>query len=213
MLGSTNLKDWIFPFSNLSDFFKSLLIISKFKTTNLMLCRKIELVIGGKISQTSLKHFISRVNSFPHMYDLSFWKNLSTIESLIYDVLERNNENVCEFLCDLENCVSCNSKLDSQANIINDGRVYYYGKPSQPCYIGIKTCYHCSTEHYLSYADIPNKGRIFYKNIIDSKFISFTNQTVFEKLFICSIKIDFFFKHSSFLSICQHHNQLFNGKK
>ena len=210
MLSSTNLKDWIFPFSNLSDFFKSLLVISKFKTANLMSCRKIELIISEKISQTSLKHFISRVTSFPHMYDLNFWKHLPTLESQINDLLESNNENVCEFLCELRNCIFCNDKLNSEADIYYNGRVYFYGKPSQSCYIGLKKCKHCRTEHYLSYADVPNKGRIFYKNIIESKFISFTNQTVFEKLFICSIKIDFFFKHSSFLNICQHHNQLFN---
>jgi hypothetical protein len=38
--------------------------------------------------------------------------------------------------------------------------------------------------------------------------LSFTKQTVWKK-FIESIKIDFFFKHSSFLNLCNHHYLLF----
>jgi hypothetical protein len=165
------------------------------------------------VSQSSLNHFIARVNSFPQLYDIEFWKNFSQIESNIDDILSKNEESTCEFLCELKSCYCCEGKLNSEADVIYAGRVYFYGKPSQSCNIGVKKCRLCGTEHYLNYADLPSGGRIFFEKIRNDKFLSFTNQTVFEKLLITSVKIDIFFKHSSFFNICQHHNELFNLKR
>lgn len=190
--------------------FRTVMVISKFSSCKIDLATKINLVIKTKIDKTALDMFVSRTKSHSDFYGMKIWQDYSQIELEINTILENNHQKIKEFLTQREICYNCSAKLGDEADALYDAFVYNYGNGSQSCYIGSKICYQCKSEHYLNYVDIPLKGRYFFPDLAESKYVAFTWQIIFDTLLLQSIKLDFFHKHTSFFAVCNFYNDLFN---
>ena len=85
------LKEWISPFTTLNDFFRALVVISKFNSHKIDISKKLSIVLNQRIDKTSLGFFISRVKSHPDVYALDFWANAKKIELQIDELLALKN--------------------------------------------------------------------------------------------------------------------------
>lgn len=90
---------------------------------------------------------------------------------------------------------------------------YFLSRDPAESIIISKKCDNCSAEHYLSFAALTSKNtkskRLLFKNILESKFISFTNETIYEISLLQNFTSQLLYNHSSFAGFCSAFNHQF----
>ena len=213
------LEDYLQPFDNMDQLLKAMFCYYKMKhysTLNLNLIRECILVTTNKnISYDNFKCFIDKITFHSNLYPNSMFKSLSQYDVLSIDLdnyINSHNYASREFEYLLTNCVTCKLALDrTKCGIYQDAIVFYSCKQASRCFNKYIICTHCKTLHFYSYYVTNLNQRYFYNNVFDNEFISFTNQTIYEKKIFTMFLSDLHFKHSSFKAFCNSYNSMFTN--
>jgi hypothetical protein len=123
--------------------------------------------------------------------------------------LIKNDISSLSFKTNLRNCFTCKQSLQSGKLHKHEALVYFASKLPQKCQNNYTECQKCSTKHFMSYYITKNEDRFFYKTCLESDFIAFTNQTIFEMKLLRMVSSDIFYKHASFKGFCSSYNYNF----
>ena len=145
--------------------------------------------------------FFSRSKVFIEKFPTYLLHNSELLDTEIEKIayLYDNATEVVKF--NINQCILCKNPLGKLIKKKYLGQIYFHGKSSKQCYIISFKCSLCEIIHFPSYYITKLDVRKFYDNACDQKFISFTNESVFEVLLLKSLTTDIVFKHASFSNL------------
>lgn len=208
----TDLLNLLKPFSKLEHLLNALYVLVNYSEhSNSTLTNLINKLTNQNKTNSEIEDLNKRLENFPELYGKNFFNtNLKeTIDSILVE------ETLVNFKSDALVCEFCNSKLTGKRKDFSAVCYFYSSKPKKAT-IQTKSCQLCGAVHYLSYAEKINTSdydRKMLKNVLDAKYVAFTNETIFERLLLDSFTSDLIYKYSSFMGFTSAYNFLFGCKQ
>ena len=201
-----SVNELLLPFNSMNDACIAIQIIINYETMN------ISTLIISKFFKIQyelhvIEKFYDRVCTFKNVFPMKYIMNNNSNNDLIRNCCEEANYVFLK--CPLIECQICNEKLLMKDSYLISGHLYYLGKPSIPCKLSCKLCKFCQTKHFLSYYQTNDGIKKFYSNACNQKYITFSNETIFETLLLHALTYDIMYKHCSFKNYCASHNAIF----
>jgi hypothetical protein len=170
----------------------------------------IEKYFGTIYAEKDLKFFFSRVEAIPTMFPKQFLCDLVNIDNKLEEICGNPYRYV---KAKILNCLTCNLPIGNFSAKQFKAQKYFYDKKSEECYIISFKCKECETVYFPSYYVATDGLRKFYERSLEEKYISFTQESVFEILLLKSFTIDVVYKHASYSNFTNAHNSLFEHEK
>ena len=210
----SDFKELIKPFVSLKEFLQAVFILVNYSRysiqtiTNLINCTQKQ-----KFTITEIENLNIRINCYPDIYAKSFFQDMSDFKDKIDSLL--TEEHVIHFETEALNCVFCTGKINGKKQSYN-AICYFYASPPKKAIINSKSCSSCGAVHFINYAELKSPDGIkreAFPNILLNKYISFTHETIFERLVLDSFTADLLYKYSSFQAFTNAYNHLFKCKE
>ena len=203
------------PFQNINECSLAMYINKKYEALE----EKIRFSLINSYFKTTyedneIRNFLGRVVVYKSKFPFDFVEKLDTIDICLEKLIKPicNNSNI--FIKSSQTtCILCGKSLEHGKEKRYIAQLYYHGKCSTQCNQISIQCFACSTTYYLSYYTTKDGIRKFYENVIEQKFIAFTQESVFEVLLLKSLTSDIVFKHASFSGFTNSYNALFEHDK
>lgn len=209
----SELHNLLKPFSKLEHLLNALYVLVHYSNyTILTKTNIINKLTSLNKNNSEIEDLNKRLNNFPELYGKNFFENSQLKESIDSILIE---ERILNFISEASVCEFCNSKLSGKQQDFSAVCYFYSSKPKKAT-IQTKSCEFCGAMHYLSYAEKSNsseRDRKILKNVLNAKFVAFTNETIFERLLLDSFTSDLIYKHSSFMGFTNAYNFLFKCKQ
>ena len=200
--------EYFSPFKNVDDFNQACYIYFRLQHLNISHITKcIQSVMGILLSDQQLLLLIDKVKYFKEIYATKFLGTIDQIQTNIDNYLNENKLEICKFETKLKNCIQCNGILDHIDNTVNyKSMLYYASKKPQLCFQSSIKCKICFSNYFHNYYVTSDGKRYFYEQTLESEFISFTIQTVFERKLFEIVTADILFKHCTFKGFSESYN-------
>lgn len=165
-------------------------------------------------SVTKNKYSENEVSFIMNMFKCNF--SVSKIPTSFFSILSKVVSLTNEYLItSAEKCYFCSPS--SQTCLLDDKNIreytailYSIGEAPKEIKHYSKVCATCNASHYLTYAS-KGSERIYYKESLKKKYISFSDETIFETLFLQSVTANIVFNHTTFYGLCDSFNYLFQA--
>lgn len=158
-------------------------------------------------NEDDYRKLITRVNMLPDAFGKSFFVNMN-IKNEIDSILKQ--ESSTNFETYALSCVFCSSSFIAGKKY--QAECYFYNQQPTFAIISSKFCVNCKAEHFLCFGE-KNLKRKLFNNILEFKFVSFTNETIFDVQILNSFTSDLIYKHSSYEAYSNSYNNLFKCKQ
>lgn len=197
-----NSENFIRPFKNLDDCLIAIFFIKCLSNASInILVENINQFTKYKYTDENIIFLSNKIQHCTD-YPIQFFNQIETIINKIKKI----KSNV--FKTARINCIFCENSLKEANEIEYNSTVYYYNKPPAEVKLIARKCQKCNANNLYSYG-VKDQERRFYEQSLSSKYISFTRETIFERLLLDSITCDIIFKQASFISIQNAYNYLF----
>jgi len=217
-VNQVNIAELIYPWDSFDQLLQVMHVYTSLKHYEnhdlTIIAQCIQHVTQKVIQNEDLKNFIDKVQFNKSLYPINFIQNLETFDQSLNNFLNSKNYATKEFKTNRTACASCQQEfnLNSLSYSHKTAVVYYTSKPPETVFNTYLKCYHCKTDHYNCYYVNSLNQKFFYPECFNERFISFTNQTVFEKQIFDMFITSLHFQHTSFKSYCDSYNSLFTSK-
>jgi hypothetical protein len=201
------LQQVITPFADMDEVCKALFLVKTFSVHGYAFClNKLNASLNRDIDMRHFELFLERIKIFSTFFPVKFLNDMEKMQS---SYMPEKNE---VFRPSISQCLNCNKSLQDASETIYQIKVYRFGKKSNSGSLISLKCKFCESKHFLSYAIISEtKIKKFYNDSLNSHYIAFSAETVFEALLLKSVTIDLMFKHASFVSLVGAHNSLLDN--
>ncbi|CAF1087926.1 unnamed protein product, partial [Brachionus calyciflorus] len=190
------------PFDSLKDLMIFMFIKSYYCNSDVLYA--IDLFNLYKMSDIPRNHilnFLVKINLSEKFQFLKFFEEMKDLIMFFKTLKTRVVSNISR-------CCKC---MHNQFTISYfDVNLYTFIKGPLKCEMEKKKCKKCLTSHYLSFYTCSDKLSYFYDDFLTHEFISFTNETVFERTLLDKLTSDIIFKHCSFQAFVNSYNYYFN---
>jgi len=199
------------PFLILDDYLITCFILTNYSLFGLATLIEIVRLITTKknITLHQLELFNKRIIACPELYATKFFEN-NNLRQEIDVLLEK--ENVIHFNSPANECIFCNARLSNKTKDYQ-AMVYYDSSKPKKAVINSKICDICNASHFISYAENSQKERKPLETILNSKFIAFTNETIFDRIILERLTAGLLCDHATFMGYVSSHNHLFDCEK
>lgn len=200
-----SLTNLVKPFISMNDACIAILVKAKYDVIDECL-EILTSYLKQDIRLQDLRNFYGRVLAFPKFFPVNL---LSNFDQHLSDI-EKSCLNAKKIYLkpDIKLCIVCDNNLTNSEASHDQGRVYFYAKESKPAMLKSLKCNRCNTKHHLSFYVTKNGDRNFYDDALVHKYVTFSNETVFEVILLKCLTLDIMYKHSSFKNFCAAYNAL-----
>ena len=209
-MNNSKVLDFFKPFDCHDHLLKSLFIFNNFSAYSIDTLTKIINTTTG-CSKTNLEILNLKIKTanFPELYGNRFFLEENFKEKI--NCLIDSDIN-CKQFCTLANCCSfCDSKLSGNTRC-SKSVCFYFSDGPKPALMHIKQCDNCQALHYLNYAE-KDSVRKLYQDVLESKYVAFTHETIFEIKLLNSFTSELVTNHTSFIGFTNSYNLLHNCKQ
>lgn len=152
-----------------------------------------------KLTENQIENFVNKMQFCPNFYPKNFFNNQLKLD----DFLAENSSKLMEPT--LNECLMCKNYTLEPFKTSNS-IVYSLSDGPFETKVSSKKCLKCHSIYYFSFYIDKNGERVFYSDVLKNRYISFTNETIFEIRLLENVTIDIIFKHSSFKSYTNSYN-------
>jgi len=197
------------PFSSINDCCIAIYIKAKYSVSgNDEFCyRMINKFLKTHYDIQDFVNFFGRIQVYKDRLPVDFLTKVEEIDKRLEYIA---GSEVINIHPPFSNCLFCQNQCEKITSY--SAKIYFFSKKPQNCSIVSNTCLSCKIIHFPSYYILNNGFRKFYEDSLSQKFISFSNETVFEILIFKSLTLDILYKHASYSNFSNAYNSLFENQ-
>lgn len=152
---------------------------------------------------------MDKIINHKEKYPIDFLRNFGEFESELTSYLVSLKQTTSIFCRNIDKCVICDHELKNKNKRfeVYEAQLYYCNKPSEKCSLFVIICKTCNCYYFLNYYVYSGKKH-FFQDFVNAKYLSFSQNTIFEKNIFEILTSDIVFKQSSFKAFCLSYNFL-----